>query len=356
MAAQRRRELEAMRQKWLRDRAIDQERQEVKAELISSSNNQAGSTTGANVIQTHSSQKNNVSNSEPAAEDVINRVAERLSDRLRVEIRKEILAEAKKDAAASAAVGKHLEGFLAQEIEQHCCPICLELMAPPSNAPVLLFPCGHTFCASCVKAQSRTAHHDKCACCRAKITSTAPNISLQNIIENFLKKRSEMTQQQRNQHHPPASSSQSNTDSSATHEFGSGIDANAEKYYRDYRAFSIRCEVLRNEMEELLTESEALKSKRRSGRVVLGQLATDKKRLEAEIQRMQMELQLTVEHMHEQEARLTVAEEEWKTNDKRLQVVESTLQGVVQQKDKCKLLVRGLAPQLVAELSDDDGS
>lgn len=36
---------------------------------------------------------------------------------------------------------------LASELESHCCPICFELMMGPANAPMLLSPCGHTFCA-----------------------------------------------------------------------------------------------------------------------------------------------------------------------------------------------------------------
>lgn len=35
-----------------------------------------------------------------------------------------------------------LEGFLADEISSHTCPICYELMLAPQRAPTLLFPCG----------------------------------------------------------------------------------------------------------------------------------------------------------------------------------------------------------------------
>lgn len=52
-----------------------------------------------------------------------------------------------------------IEKVLTKEIESNTCPvnftinlillfnqICYELMVPPTNSPILLFPCGHTFC------------------------------------------------------------------------------------------------------------------------------------------------------------------------------------------------------------------
>jgi len=49
------------------------------------------------------------------------------------------------------AQGQRLEGFLATEIESHTCPICYELMRAPTHSPMILFPCGHSFCALCLQ-------------------------------------------------------------------------------------------------------------------------------------------------------------------------------------------------------------
>jgi len=38
-----------------------------------------------------------------------------------------------------------LEKTISKEIETNTCPICYDLMVPPRNSPILLFPCGHTF-------------------------------------------------------------------------------------------------------------------------------------------------------------------------------------------------------------------
>lgn len=39
-----------------------------------------------------------------------------------------------------------LEQTISKEVESNTCPICFELMVPPNYSPILLFPCGHTFC------------------------------------------------------------------------------------------------------------------------------------------------------------------------------------------------------------------
>jgi hypothetical protein len=52
-----------------------------------------------------------------------------------------------------------------------------------------LFPCGHTFCALCLTAHVETHGKEKCPYCRADIASQALNMSLQQIIQNFVTAR-----------------------------------------------------------------------------------------------------------------------------------------------------------------------
>ena len=58
----------------------------------------------------------------------------------------ELQAELQKSSVKAETQHQHarrqIEGNLFQEIESHTCPICYELMVPPKNAPILLFPCG----------------------------------------------------------------------------------------------------------------------------------------------------------------------------------------------------------------------
>lgn len=89
-----------------------------------------------------------------------------------------------------------MEAFLAQEIESHTCPICYELMLAPKRAPCLLFPCGHTFCSSCLQrstqqtsTQSRHVPTSLCPYCREPVEKQAVNVALQQLICAFAAQR-----------------------------------------------------------------------------------------------------------------------------------------------------------------------
>mmetsp|Transcript_32782 Transcript_32782/g.57039 ORF Transcript_32782/g.57039 Transcript_32782/m.57039 type:complete len:258 (+) Transcript_32782:5776-6549(+) len=71
---------------------------------------------------------------------------------------------------------------VADEIDANTCSICLETMLPPHNSPVILFPCGHTICKTCVTTIEKKHMNKVCPCCKAKVTSTAINYSLQSVI------------------------------------------------------------------------------------------------------------------------------------------------------------------------------
>jgi hypothetical protein len=53
------------------------------------------------------------------------------------------------------------EKTFAAEMESHTCPICLEQMLPPNNPPMILFPCGHTFCKICLNHIQKNQHSYK---------------------------------------------------------------------------------------------------------------------------------------------------------------------------------------------------
>lgn len=68
--------------------------------------------------------------------------------RLRSELQAELQKSSVKTELNHQRARQQIEGSLSQEIESHTCPICYELMVPPQNAPILLFPCGMHSCAS----------------------------------------------------------------------------------------------------------------------------------------------------------------------------------------------------------------
>lgn len=66
--------------------------------------------------------------------------------------------------SARCDVVEQLEAFLSSELTSYSCQICFELMAPPHRPPVLLFPCGHSFCKMCMERPGPSS--TKCPYCR----------------------------------------------------------------------------------------------------------------------------------------------------------------------------------------------
>jgi hypothetical protein len=66
-----------------------------------------------------------------------------------------------------------LEAFVSSELHNYVCQICFELMAPPDRPPVMLVPCGHTFCKACSRPDLK-----KCPYCREVCLPACPPAEL----------------------------------------------------------------------------------------------------------------------------------------------------------------------------------
>ena len=118
-----------------------------------------------------------------ADNDILTQLTERIASRLKVELRHEV-EDAKYDEATKVDVTNKINSFLQNELQQHTCPVCFEAMIPPERSPMLLFPCGHTFCEQCINRQKKIAKH-QCPFCRAKIERIAINHSRKFILYNL---------------------------------------------------------------------------------------------------------------------------------------------------------------------------
>lgn len=67
-----------------------------------------------------------------------------------------------------------------QEMSTHMCPLCHSLMSGTRHTPMALIPCGHTLCKDC------TSDCTKCPSCQSRVTSSAVNTVLKQIISDFL--------------------------------------------------------------------------------------------------------------------------------------------------------------------------
>jgi hypothetical protein len=122
-------------------------------------------------------------------DELLSKITARLADSLKTQLRKEVASELRPHGLNQHLV-KRLEEYLQSELQSHVCGICFELMEAPARSPMLLFPCGHTFCKQCLATHmDQRSSSSKCPQCRALIRSTAENHSLKRLIEQFVSEK-----------------------------------------------------------------------------------------------------------------------------------------------------------------------
>eukprot|EP01028_Stygiella_incarcerata_P014642 TRINITY_DN992_c0_g1_i1.p1 TRINITY_DN992_c0_g1~~TRINITY_DN992_c0_g1_i1.p1 ORF type:complete len:228 (-),score=62.06 TRINITY_DN992_c0_g1_i1:613-1296(-) len=165
--AERRALVRQRQEAWKRQRMIERDREIVESELMSSEDSDASATQmdkQEEADDPHPPKRREVDKAQ-----VLDRIADRLTDRLREELKLQLMDEQQRESMEKDRMHEKLERYLAAEIEGHTCPICFELMVPPINAPMLLFPCGHTFCDACLKRHEMERQRFLCPYCRAKV-------------------------------------------------------------------------------------------------------------------------------------------------------------------------------------------
>ncbi|CAD8069187.1 unnamed protein product [Paramecium primaurelia] len=136
----------------------------------------------------------------------------------------------------------NLESKVCEMVEQQTCAICFELMVPPQYSPILLFPCGHSFCKSCVLDGTKL-RIQKCSLCRSKISAHAINLSLQNLICTFAEQKQQIPKQ---------------TQQMAVQENITLPKENA--FTNQYKMYKLRCDILEQEKQQLNTQIKELKN------------------------------------------------------------------------------------------------
>ncbi len=124
-------------------------------------------------------------------------------------------------------------------------------MVPPVHTPILIFPCGHTFCTTCLAAHCK-ANRANCPYCRKQIQSQAPNMMMQQLIEGFANKKA-MEKQARPP--PPGAAAAAAAAAAAPRApLPSALDGcegeardEVERYVREWRSVSMRWRIYHNE-------------------------------------------------------------------------------------------------------------
>ncbi|OMJ92978.1 hypothetical protein SteCoe_4201 [Stentor coeruleus] len=184
-------------------------------------------------------------------------------------------------------------------------------MLPKDHAPILLFPCGHTFCKQCIDHNIKVGKRT-CPVCRSKFTSQAVNISLQNIILAY------------------------------TRENNIGPDNLPAKPVKDYKnqlnLFEMRCNILSEEKSNAIEELQQLEQKIKYEEDVANILKSEEKKATAKLEAAQKELELVKEHLRKAQYSIDKLYKEAEKRQKSIDLIEETLGPIEREMHKFKTL------------------
>ncbi|KAI8516044.1 hypothetical protein Bbelb_068570 [Branchiostoma belcheri] len=192
-------------------------------------------------------------------------------------------------------------------IDTHKCQVCSSLMVPPDHRPMLVIPCGHTFCTACVR------HTDTCPGCGQEENKTAPR-------------------------RDPGCHGDGKHKGSHSNR--------GEDYVEKYHTLTVRCEVLE-------TEADGIKEKMET---VAKQLEREQKQVAA-IEKQEENLKEQIKMLEEKISSLQSHKEGYKdTCDElegqhfnlasKLSMVEDTLQSLTLERDKVRILAHNFDPSI----------
>ncbi len=351
-------ELAARQRSWMQQRQAEQDRKHAEASL--------GLAAGGAVAATTNSNGGDGAAAAAGGAEVLDRLAMQIADRLQVEVRKES-AKLMQDGA----VGAQVESLLERHIASNNCPVCFELMAGKERQPILLFPCGHTFCAACLRMHLEKLDRKTCPYCRERVASQAPNISLQQVIDGFVERQTALRKGEVLPELEQGLAAQQLQQKQRRMQMGGGGGggpeggggggegaeaAEAARYAEQYRAYSMRCKVMRNQLLESHGECSELIEKRRTAEAVLGHLGREEELAEERLEAARLELEVVRAQRAEQAGKCDALSGRQRELQQMKELVGQTHRGLEGERQKALLLLRnfdeGLAEQLEREFED----
>nr|CAG4707785.1 unnamed protein product [Naegleria fowleri] len=161
--AMTREEIDEKKKRWLEEKAKEQLRKRIEENLIREQPNLVG-------IQNHSSQQASFPTS----------LIGILTDTVEKSIKEELKINHTLSHQTQGEEDDD-ENFLTNEMENHKCAICFEIMLDKEHEPMMIVPCGHCFCRNCLQLLTT----QKCPTCRSKIKSLAVNFALKQVINSY---------------------------------------------------------------------------------------------------------------------------------------------------------------------------
>ena len=225
--------------------------------------------------------------------DETNRMLDKLTEKLTAHIRQEVQREIRytdtdRFNVMKESVSENVDNYLQNELAaSHTCKICFEVMLPPDHVPILLFPCGHTFCKQCVEHKTAQGGHlgttiVKCPYCRVEIESKAINQSLKELIEHLHVQTNKLTK------NPDALVATQNS------------KKKQNEYEQKLQSCKIREKILKNELLDVEEENKGNTRKKGKVQETKSYLEEKQREVDEKIQLLQEEKELIQVHLQQQ--------------------------------------------------------
>eukprot|EP01059_Diplonema_ambulator_P018158 TRINITY_DN30357_c0_g1_i1.p1 TRINITY_DN30357_c0_g1~~TRINITY_DN30357_c0_g1_i1.p1 ORF type:complete len:250 (+),score=49.12 TRINITY_DN30357_c0_g1_i1:58-807(+) len=224
--------------------------------------------------------------------------------------------------------------MLEREIDSHRCPICMELMLHPTYSPMMLVPCGHSFCARCM-----VKHHkgkgSMCPVCRSAIQMCVMNQSLKSIIEAYSKETTGAVVQF----------------SSHIEEGLSAIEneetvQKVREYIQMYSLAEARCGVLAAELETAMSDLSKSKQQQIIDEKVATYLLQEKGELQEQISRMTQELEVVSQQLNERHESVADAIQTQNSLAQKIVQLQRSIDTISVDTLKAKTFISHLAPHI----------
>jgi hypothetical protein len=265
-------QLKERQARWMRERAIEIEKQSIGDCSISSA-------------------------------DLVNKLTDRITSKMQGKL-------------PAPKVLERIDKSVADELETNTCGICFELMLPKDHSPMLLFPCGHTFCKKCLEDNEKKTGRQICPWCRAKITSCAVNLSLQNIIVAYAKNKNIKVAES------PA------------------VPNSAVDYSEQLNMYNLRCEILREERYENERKAKELENEVNSHHRTMMILQEEARRAEERLKAAQAEYNLVQSFIEENNRNVENLSFKISEHHKTIQLIDETLEPLDKEREKISLLIK----------------
>ena len=307
----------AKRETWMQQRMVEEER----AKILSESKSRGG----ADLC---------LENSNEMEERVLERLTGNIASRLREQLREDVereLANAKEEAKTSERESEaKAEHALSRELKNHACPICYETMSDPKRTPMIIFPCGHTFCKQCLEMHMKT-NKSSCPYCRGIIKSVAPNQSLKQLIAVYSEKMKEPL--------PTAKCGKGDCSSrTAASRAVLGGNEGAVNYSSVAKSLKMRLRILKNEQHDADEFEASLERKAATCERTRELLRKEEEEALAAYERAKAALDLVRDHLKRQEQKLDSIDAEREQCKAKRQLISRTVKGIHAELQKVTIL------------------